>query len=194
MVTLVPVSASPPGPEVKCMYAIRQHHQIITCLHARFTTFYLTAVTVVRVPRMSCCCWSGVWTLNYTVWLKFCHFPNCKTVTRNWILFVTWLTLLLGGFIVLGLNRTWTWIHSNFLNIWTIANPVTVVRNHLQQSGPCIRLCAGVTITNPAWHVTHDTDHRDRNIRDTTTKTRTQQWTFQVKGLSILWIAPTWGA
>ena len=155
-------------------------------------TFYLTAVTVVRVPRMSCCCWSGVWTLNYTVWLKFCHFPNCKTVTRNWILFVTRLTRLLGGFIELGLNRTW--IHSNFLNIWTIANPVTVVRNHLQQSGPCIRLCAGVTITNPAWHVTHDTDHRDRNIRDTTTETRTQQWTFQVKGLSILWIAPAWGA
>ena len=138
------------------------------------------------------CCWSGVWTLNYTVWLKFCHFPNCKTVTRNWILFVTRLTRLLGGFIELGLHRTW--IHSNFLNIWTIANPVTVVRNHLQQSGPCIRLCAGVTITNPAWHVTHDTDHRDRNIRDTTTETRTQQWTFQVKGLSILWIAPAWGA
>ena len=121
------------------------------------STFYLTKVTVVTVPRMSCCCWSGVWTQNYTVWLKFCHFPNCKTVTRNWILFVTRLTRLLGGFIVLGLNRTW--IHSNFLNIWTIANPVTVVRNHLQSVGSqdhasgCVPVWQ-LQIPRDTWHMT----------------------------------------
>ena len=133
-------------------------------------TFYLTAVTVVRVPRMSCCCWSGVWTLNYTVWLKFCHFPNCKTVTRNWILFVTRLTRLLGGFIELGLHRTW--IHSNFLNIWTIANPVTVVRNHLQSAvrtvHPAVCRCDNYKsrVTRDTWHWSPWPEHSWHHHRD----------------------------
>ena len=83
MVTLVPVSASPPGPEAKCMYMQLCMQVSYDWMVVPMSTFFLAIVTVVRVPRMSCCCWSGVWTLNYTVWLKFCHFPNCKTVTRN---------------------------------------------------------------------------------------------------------------
>ena len=168
MVTLVPVSASPPGPEAKCMYVCMQASY--DWMMVPMSTFYLTKVTVVTVPRMSCCCWYGVWTQNYTVWLKFCHFPNCKTVTRNWILFVTRLTRLLEGFIELGLNRTW--IHSNFLNIWTIANPVTVVRNHLQSAvgtvHPAVCRCDNYKsrVTRDTWHWSPWPEHSWHHHRD----------------------------
>ena len=58
MATLVPVSASPPGPEAKCMHACMQVSYDWVLVLVSMPTFYLTIVTAVRVPRMSCCCWS----------------------------------------------------------------------------------------------------------------------------------------
>ena len=52
-------------------------------IHSSLTFTQSLRLVACRYKCISCC------GENYTVCSKFCHFPNRKTVNRNWIAFVT---------------------------------------------------------------------------------------------------------